>query len=213
MFNRFLLAAALLGLSTVASATTFLDTTPGAFGGLTMGTYPAPHQAEPIGQTFVLPSPTANLKAGGMVADVNRSASPSFDLTVGLFSGASVSGTMLDSQTFPLFSGFEGLWIVDFSALGTLAAGTYSIGFSSAGSRGLVRFAGTPSPNTDLIDSRGILRPDGRDMDLAVLVTNDPISPSRIPLPAGLSLLLSALACLGLAGATATSREDCRGAA
>lgn len=178
-----------------AQAGTILDTLPAdADSRLTMGSFTPPSQVEPLGQTFNLLVPTMNLKAGGVVSDVNELFSPTFTVTIGIYGGGSFDSAPLATQVFDLPDGLTFEFIeADFSGLGTFAPGLYALGFSSLGPRGALHRAVVGSPASQAIDANGPYVTGGDpNVDFAVRITGDPVLP-KVPLPAAAPLLASGL--------------------
>jgi len=199
-------AIALVLLSTNVNAATIVDTASLATTSFyTLGDT-IDQEKDPLGQSFVLDQSYENLMIGGLLQDVNPSLSPAFEITISLVSGAGTSGPLLGSQTVTLSDGFSDLYIEDFSFIGALSAGTYSVLFSSNNTgRGALGFiadnpyelgaayneAGIFEPSDTLGDLLGL----NNNLDAAILVTGDV---SAVPLPAAIWLFSSGL--LGLVG-------------
>lgn len=197
------IAVAALGLSTGAvSAATIIDTTVGGTSGrITLGSFSAPNQTEPLGQTFELTQSTNNISVGAFLSDVNTFSSPTFSVTVSIYSGSDFSGPILGSQSFVLADNFDGFQTTDFSSLGTLSAGSYAVGYSSDGNRGAIATGASDFAETQSLDANGPFLPfassNGR--DFAVRATGDAVDspPAPVPLPAGFPLLAAGLIGLG----------------
>lgn len=198
---RKLAASTALVLSANVNAATIIDTvglttTPSyTLGNLT-------EDQDPLGQSFVLDQSYENLIIGGVLHDVNAHLNPTFDINISLVSGAGTSGTLLGSKTVTLTDGFSGLYMEDFSFIGSLSAGTYSVLFSSGGTgRGSLSFVennpyelGSAYNDFGVFDPSNILG-QSMDIDAAVRITGD-VSP--VPIPAAVWLFGSGL--IGLAG-------------
>jgi len=161
---------------------------------------------DPLGQSFVLDQSYDNLMIGGLLQDVNPHLNSSFEITISLVSGAGTSGPLLGSQTVTLSDGFSGLYIEDFSFIGPLSTGTYSVLFSSGGTgRGSLGFiAGNPYELGSAYNEAGVFEPSdilsdllgqNNNLDAAIMVTGNV---SAVPLPASAWLFCTGL--LGLVG-------------
>lgn len=173
-----LLAATLLAAP--AQAVTFLDTASIPTGsGVSFLDFPGLDQ-DPLGQTFELATSANNLSIGGVVRDANAFNAPMFELTISLISGAGFGGAVLGSTTVTLPEGFGGglgeLHVADFSSIGTISPGTYTVGFSTLGNRGMLSgtVAGVGDPSSQPYNAEGVFTiVDDPARDFQVLVTGD----------------------------------------
>jgi hypothetical protein len=140
--------------------------------------------------------------AGGSVQDVNAFNAPEFIVTLSIYEGIGFAGTLLGSVTNVLSDDFVGLTMADFSSLGTLAAGDYTLGFSSGGT-GRGALATTSGGEVVDVNEDGVIDwttfgPRPLDTDFAAIVTADVVGPAPIPLPASVLLLGAGLAGFGV---------------
>ncbi len=80
---------------------------------------------EPIGQSFT--AEDLNVSAGLYFHAINPSWSNDDPLKYELYAGDGTSGTLLDTSTFSLSTGFVGLHMVDFSATSLTVGSMYSL--------------------------------------------------------------------------------------
>ena len=136
---------------------------------------------------------------------------PSFDITISLASGLGVGGPVLFSSAFTLADGFNGLHIEDFSALGTISPGDYTVVFTSgATGRGALRVTQTDfgDPLSDPYNEDGLLTIFGNlVLDFRVSVTGD-VAASTTPEPTSFTLLGLGLASLGFMRRTAGANGE-----
>jgi len=192
-----------LVLSTSVNAATIVDTASlTAMPFYTLGNFT--EDQDPLGQSFVLDQSYENLMVGGVLQDVNAFLNPTFDINISLVRGAGTSGTLLGSKTVTLEDGFSGLYMEDFSFIGSLSAGTYSLLFSSgATGRGSLRFVeNNPYELGSAYNELGVFDPlnilgQNMDIDAAIRITGDV---SAVPIPAAVWLFGSGL--FGLIGFT-----------
>ena len=190
------------GIAATANAVLILDTvsSPNS-GSFTLGNFST--DQDPLGQSFILSQSFDNLMLGGVIEDINSSLAPNLSITTSLVSGAGVGGAVLGMVTSILADGFSGLNMVDFSSLGTIGPGAYTVVFSSGGSaRGSLSTTGIDTPNSNGYNVNGIVLPiNGRDprVDFRVRVTGDLVIVSPVPAPATILLIGLGLAGLGWA--------------
>lgn len=194
------LASFSMALGAKAAPVTVLDTASLPTGGsLTLGNFS--NDQDPLGQTFTLTQALSGIQIGGVIEDVNETFNPSLDIIISLYSGAGFGGPLLGSVSFTLADGFDGLTVQDFSFVGTLGVGIYTVGFSTGDTkRGALRLtmAGNGDPNSDPYNENGPFTIFGDPTrDFMVFVSGDDMS--EIPIPAALPLFLAGLAGLGLA--------------
>ena len=193
------LFAATLGMST-ASAETILDTTdfdpPG--GSIAFGNFLSSDQ-DPLGQTFILSQAMNNINAGGVFIGLNTANDATFDVTISIIAGAGFGGAELGSADVTLGGDFDGLHTESFAGIGTLEAGTYTLGFTTDGvMRGGLRTQDTPVIGTQTFNENGVFAFEGPSEGataLAVLVTGDAVA--AVPVPATLPLMLGGLLLAG----------------
>ncbi|MEM6371355.1 MAG: hypothetical protein AAF727_01045 [Pseudomonadota bacterium] len=152
----------------------------------------------PLGQSFTLDADTENLSVSAFLSTFGTSA----NVTGTLRTGTGTGGTTLGSDTVVL-NGISRndavLSAFDFSALGTLTAGTYTIVFSGTGTLGggdVQGGVGLDTPGTDAFGPSGPF--DFRSnpaREFGVLVQGDAVA-APIPLPAGAVLLASGVGLL-----------------
>lgn len=199
---RILLVALALLAAPAARSATILDLLPGdIFNSVTLGSFSS--HSEPLGQTFTTTQDYTNITAGAFFEDVNAFTAPTFEVTMRLYQGFGFGGSVLATETFTLPDGFIGLFVTNFTSLGVLSAGDYTLGFQSPGARGALVGSGLPVNDPARIASvayeaggpLGVKNPFRADFDFATIVLSQT---AVIPLPAPAVLLGAAVA--GLAG-------------
>lgn len=194
------LSGLLVGTAAAASAAVVLDTlndtgmpfdyyaNPTGMSLFNIGYY------EPIGQSFTLDAATSALTVSAYISSFSGFA----DVDVSLKSGAGVGGALLATGSFavdPITRDEAELALFDFSALGLLAAGTYTIVFEGTGALGGGN-QGVDTAGTDSWDEDGLFDfGSNRAKEFGILVEGD-VAP--VPLPASLPLLLAGMGVLAL---------------
>lgn len=163
---------------------------------------------EPFGQSFVLGEATENLSVEAFVSSLTFPQPTSVRISATLVAGEGSGGATLDSVGFAASGVTRNdatLALFDFSGLGALAAGAYTVFFSGDGAIGGgdifldangVR-TGTVTPGTTAFNANGLFNFGSNPaQEFGIRVTGDVVAP--VPLPAGLPLLLAAIGGLAL---------------
>lgn len=196
MRNNILTKVILMGLMLLplkSMGAVVLDTTAGAFGGYSIRA--SVSHGSPLGQSFTINQAMENFSLGGVFFDADSSTA-AIDITFSLYQGAGLGGVLIGSTIFSMADGFDGLHNEDFSSVGQLSAGTYTVFFGSV-ENAAIRLHNGDIANTDPYNPDGIIHLGSptQELEFAVLVTAD-VAP--VPLPAGAWLFGSAI--VGLIG-------------
>ncbi len=158
----------------------------------------------PLGQSFALDGAYENLSVSALVSSFGSTA----DVSARIVSGAGIGGATIGTATPVSLTGIMGrantLVTFDFSAIGELLAGTYTVVFSGTGTLagGPVNvtapgvYAGVDTAGTEAFGPTGSFNfGTNPARDFGIRVTADPVA--AVPLPATGLMLVAALAGIG----------------
>jgi hypothetical protein len=219
MLRTFVLATALAISSVAANASTvILDTLNKNGQPANLSTNPlgislfnlvsSSSNTEPFGQSFVLGDATENLMIETFISSLTFPQPTSVNISATLVTGAGSAGATLDTIGFSASGVTRNdaiLAMFDFSGLGVLDAGAYTVVFNGDGAIGGgdiffdangVR-TGTVTPGTQAFDANSLFDFGSNPaQEFGIRVSGDIVAP--VPLPAGLPLLLAGLGGLSL---------------
>ncbi len=219
MFRTLVLATAIALSPLAAAAATLLDTLsvndqPFNFstnqGGIRFFNTAPGVNGSPLGQTFTLDTETSDLTISAYLSTFGNA----IGMTAQLFSGETVTGTALASRSFTLLDTSRNvatLAMFDFTALGALGAGTYTIAFQGTGALGGStvnvlgpnQFEGVDTAGTIALNRNGPFNfASNPTRDFGIRVEGEP---SVVPLPATGLLLIAGLGVLGAVRARRTA--------
>ncbi len=157
----------------------------------------------PYGQSFTLADDTADLEIAAYFGSFSGDAVVSASLHSGAGFGTSLGTLAAQTITGPTRAGVLGSF--DFSGLGPLSAGVYTVFFSGTGAlgggtvtaTGPNQYVGLDTPGTDAYGRAGLFQFGSNPArDFGIRVSGE-VAAAPVPLPAGLPLLLAGLAGLG----------------
>lgn len=189
-----LAAAALMAAAPLlAQAATILDTRdPGTGSFFNLVVVTSANQ-DPLAQSFALAADGLNLSVTSTFTSLSSGAvALTGSLVLGAGTGGAVVASVMRSATAAQVAGRMPVDLTfDFSAAGTLGAGTYSFVVTGDGALG-GGVVGVDTPGTESFNSDGIFDfRSNRAREFGVTVTADPVAP--VPLPAAGFLLVGAM--------------------